>query len=213
MQTHKIVPWLAWKRLCEDLNQDAAAMQIGFQEIARRYGEPHRKYHTLAHIMACLHEFEAIRSECDDPLGVQIAIWFHDLIYETKRYDNEDRSADRVHDLIEPRGWEINHTLTADHCIRATKHAETPTEHDAKIMVDVDLSILGQLWNVYEAYTRQIRTEYKHVPSLLFIPGRRKVMQSFLDREHIFTTANFRDRYEAQARANIARELQTLKLF
>lgn len=213
MQTQKIEPWLAWKRLCEDLNLDVAAMQIGFQEIARHYGESHRKYHTLAHIVACLQEFEAVRSECDDPLGVELAIWFHDLFYETRRKDNENRSADRVHVLIEPRGWAMNHVLTADVCIRATKHAVTPNEHDAQIMVDVDLSILGQPWHVYETYTQQIRVEYKHVPSLLFISTRRKVMQSFLDRPQIFSTANFHARYEAQARANIARELTTLKLF
>ncbi|OGL99723.1 hypothetical protein A2318_03225 [Candidatus Uhrbacteria bacterium RIFOXYB2_FULL_45_11] len=213
MQTRKIDLWLAWKRLCEDLNLDVVAIQIGFQEILRRYGESHRKYHTLAHIVACLQEFESIRSECDDPLGVELAIWFHDLFYEIGNKDNEDRSADRVHHLIEPRGWVMNHALTADVCIRATKHAETPSENDAQIMVDVDLSILGQPWNVYEAYTHQIRTEYKRIPNLLYIPGRHKVMRSFLDRAYIFSTANFRVRYEAQARANIARELETLKLF
>lgn len=38
-------------------------------------------------------------------------------------------------------------------------------------------------------------------------------MQSFLDREYIFSTTNFRARYEARARENIARELETLNLF
>ncbi|OGL62250.1 hypothetical protein A3C09_04585 [Candidatus Uhrbacteria bacterium RIFCSPHIGHO2_02_FULL_47_44] len=213
MQTPKIEPWLAWRRLCEDLNLDVAAMQIGFQELARRYGESHRKYHTLAHIAACLQEFEAVKAQCDDLLGVELAIWFHDLYYETNRKDNEDRSADRMYVLVEPREWTRNHTLTADVCIRATKHAAAPEEHDAQIMVDIDLSILGQPWNVYEEYTRQIRAEYKRVPRLLYVPGRRKIMQSFLDRPHIFSTEFFHARYETQARANITRELNTLKLF
>src|SRR5258707_14163475 len=61
--------------------------------LASRYSEPHRAYHTLRHIEHCLDEFEAVRQEARDPVAVEMALWYHDAVYDTRRRDNEELSA------------------------------------------------------------------------------------------------------------------------
>jgi predicted metal-dependent HD superfamily phosphohydrolase len=83
---------------------------------------------------------------------------------------------------------------------------------DAEIVVDVDLSILGAAPERFEEYERQIRAEYRWVPGFLFRRKRAKILQEFLARPRIFSTQTFIDRYEQQARANIARSLTRLRV-
>ena len=65
-----------------------------FTQLIPIYSSPDRAYHNLAHIQACLSEFEAVRSLASNPTAMQTAIWFHDVIYDTHAHDNEERSAD-----------------------------------------------------------------------------------------------------------------------
>src|ERR1051325_7755552 len=65
-----------------------------FDELAARYNEPHRAYHTLAHIADCLDQFEAAKHLAEEPLAVELAIWFHDAVYDSRASANEERSVD-----------------------------------------------------------------------------------------------------------------------
>lgn len=214
MQTRKIEPWLEWKRLCEELKIEEVDVELGFQEFARRYGEPHRKYHTLEHIRDCLEQFALVRAQCEYPLALEMAIWFHDFVYDPLRKDNEEESRkamrrflNRVYKKQRPSQEFENLMALGDQHIAATKHTAAQTGHDTQIMVDIDLSILGREWNVYEQYTQQIGEEYKAVMKLIYRFRRKSIMQSFLKRDRIFSTQLFYDRYETQARKNIAREI------
>jgi len=60
-----------------------------FDDLIRRYSEPHRKYHTCQHLDECFEKLEELRSEAAHPHEVEIALWFHDAIYEKQSSQNE----------------------------------------------------------------------------------------------------------------------------
>ena len=179
-------------------------------ELIARYSEPHRKYHTLQHLEECFSKFEDVRAVAEHPAEIELALWFHDAIYNVKRRDNEKKSAD----------WARKSALAAatpeDACDRvhalvmATRHKAVPTGTDAELLVDVDLSILGAAPERFDEYERQVRQEYAWVPDFIYRRERRKILKEFLARPRIFSSAPFRDRYEQQVRSNISRSLEQL---
>ena len=198
--------WLAlWQRL--GAQGDAGAV---YNDLVTRYSEPHRAYHTLAHIGYCLNEFEQARHLAINPDAVELALWYHDAIYDTKAKDSEERSAALVVEMA--RNTLLPDTLgqSVANLIMATKHTSAPADLDVQLLVDIDLSILGQSEEKFDEYERQIRKEYDWVYEDQFVAGRSAILKSFLDRPNIYTTQAFRDKYEAQARRNIIRSLAQL---
>jgi predicted metal-dependent HD superfamily phosphohydrolase len=86
-----------------------------------------------------------------------------------------------------------------------------PLDTDEKILVDVDLSILGERPERFDEYEDQIREEYAWVPGVVFRARRRKILKAFLARASIFNTRKFVETYEAQARANLERSIKRLR--
>ena len=72
------------------------------------------------------------------------------------------------------------------------------------LIVDIDLSILGQPRDVFERYEDQIRDEYAWATPASFAVGRCCVLQAFIDRTSIYRLKRFRSRYEKVARENLA---------
>ena len=95
--------------------------------------------------------------------------------------------------------------------ILTTRHAETPTDADAMLIVDIDLSILGQPWARFEEYERGIRREYAHVSDEAFRAGRAKVLRGFLGRPRIYSTDWYQERLEERARENLRRSIGALE--
>lgn len=208
-----IEPWLEWKRLCEDLHIDETNTKIGFAQLAVRYGEAHRKYHTIMHIKDCLERFALLRDQCEHPLAVELALWWHDEFYNITRRGNEAQSAKDMVEFSTKAGVKRDVIDIAHACVIVTKHDVPPKTRDEEVMIDVDLSILGQPWSVYEHYTQDIRKEYAHVPGILYCIRRRYVMERFLEtRPYIFYTAFMREHFEKQARRNITQELHIMNL-
>ena len=165
------------------------------EELRARYAEPHRRYHTLEHIAHCLEEFDPAMAA--DPEAVELAIWFHDAIYDPRRSDNEERSAARLLELMPE-------AKRAAELVLVTKHHKASTPDEA-LLVDVDLAILGQPAERFDLYERQIREEYAWVPKLVFKMKRASILRGFLKRPFIYGTELFRAKYEAAARANLSR--------
>ena len=162
-----------------------------------RYAEPHRRYHTLEHIEHCLAEFDPRQAR--EPEAVELAIWFHDAVYDTRRSDNEERSAAWLLELMPE-------AKRAAELILVTKHHRASTPDEA-LLVDVDLAILGQPKERFDRYEQQIREEYAWVPGLIFRKKRREILRGFLERPFIYGTEAFRAKYEEAARANLLRSL------
>ena len=180
-----------------------------FDPIARAYSARGRHYHNLDHIAHCLAELDGAVAGgiAQDPVALELAVWFHDLVYDPARSDNEAESARAATRLM--RGFAVPLDAVT-RLIACTKHDRPPGEADAdaRLIVDVDLSILGQPAEVFDAYDRAIRLEYAHVPDEPFASGRAEVLSLFLDRPAIYATQHFRDRYERAARENLRRAVR-----
>lgn len=197
-----------WRDLCSKVGLGDESRT--FSKLQRRYGQRHRAYHNARHITDCLARLDESRhAEAENPL-VEYALWFHDGIYNTLSSKNEERSARWATETLrrgsaDAKACELVHSL-----ILATCHGEVPTEPSHQLMVDIDLSILGASPERFDRYERQIRKEYWWVPRSTYRRLRLAVLRSFVHRPQLYSTENFRQRFEKQARANLDRSLAEL---
>ena len=198
-----------WREFWQRLEVSGDALP-SWRELQAAYSEPWRAYHNLYHIGHCLEEFANIRPLADDPMAIETAIWFHDVIYDTHRKDNEERSADLAAVMLVKAGKSESFCQNVHALILATKHQLQPTSNDAGLLADIDLSILGQNAERYAEFENQIRQEYAWVTGKDFANGRSAVLNGFLQQAHIFNTAAFAQRFEEPARANLAWAIKRL---
>lgn len=189
----------------------AAADEGLYREVTARYREPHRKYHTLEHLAHCFERFDEARAFAVRPAEVELALWFHDAVYDPARDDNEARSADWARAAARAKGVPPPAADRVHALILATRHDALPEDPDARLVADVDLAILGAEPARFDEYERRIREEHAATPDPRFRRERSALLRRFLARPRIYSTAYFRDRYERRARANITRSLNRLE--
>jgi len=197
-----------WKQPWEELGL-AARMEL-HADLRKRYSEPHRAYHTLHHVSECLQLLEQVQGLAQSAPSIELAIWFHDAVYDPRRSDNELLSAQWAQRELERAGASASLQQRIVSMIMVTCHSGEPQSPDEELMSDIDLSILGAGAKRFDEYERQVRQEYQHVPTQQFRPARRRILGEFLEREHLYFTEWFRTRREAQARANLQRSLTRL---
>ena len=158
----------------------------------------------------CFVSLDEARHLADKVHEVELALWFHDAVYEVRSQDNEEQSASWARDAAIQQGVASSVAERVHRLVLATKHNATPTSPDAALLVDVDLVILGAAVERFDEYERQVRQEYSWVPGFLFRRKRREILEAFLARSQIYSTDHFRARYEVSARANLARSIERL---
>src|SRR5262249_56187631 len=179
--------------------------------IVEHYSARDRAYHSLSHIQSLLSLSESLSDRIQNRDALYFAIWFHDVIYDTKRSDNEEKSAEFAEEALASLGVPEQTVAITREMILATKHHRADDlSWDMKAFLDLDTSILGAPENIYKEYSRAIRKEYSWVPGFLYRKGRVKVLNDFLDRESIYQTEEIWAKYETQARHNIAEEISAL---
>ena len=188
------------------LQPTPALLDLGHALLVR-YAETHRHYHTLAHLDACLDQARDARSACERAGEVEFALWFHDAIYDTRRSDNEQRSAEWAQQSALAAGIDAAAAKRIHALVMATRHAALPATGDAALLVDIDLSILGAESARFDEYEREVRREYHWVPEFMFQFKRRQLLREFLLRRQIFATPRYHDALEARARANLTRSI------
>lgn len=177
-------------------------------DLRHRYSQPSRAYHNLHHVLECLQLFEAHRTQARCPQEVELGIWFQGAIRELRRADNELRSALWARRTLKAAGADVARCDRVHDLVLATApHAETQTD-DEVLLLDIVDGIYGARPSRYDEYERQLRQEHRHLPDNLYRSTRRKHLRDLLAAPQIYRTAPFRDRYEAMARANIARTLR-----
>lgn len=194
----------AWRSL------GVAAPTALLAELLARHAEPHRAYHTIQHLRDCFAWLDALPLLADRLGEVQLAVWFHDAIYDTRAADNEERSARWAAEALGAAGVDPAAAARVHDLVLATKHDALPSGADARLLVDVDLSILGAEEGRFAEYERQIRHEYAWVPEAAFRQGRAQVLAGFLERPSVYHTGWFKTYLEDRARANLSRSLRAL---
>lgn len=194
-----------WHRLGAAGPADAA-----FADLAVAYGEPGRAYHTLDHVLDCLTRFDETRDVPPERDLVEAAIWFHDVVYDAHRSDNEVRSAQWANRVLSAAGVSQRSAARVQEMVRMTDHSAEATDPAGRLLCDIDLSILGRSPAEFDAYEDRIREEYAWVPEPEYRVGRARVLSGLLARPRIYLTGQYHDRYEAAARANLRRALDRL---
>lgn len=203
------IGFAAWARVWEALGVRDASRET-YEEVLRYYGEPHRAYHNLQHLKECLQVRRYINAACQASAEVDLALWFHDAIYDLLRSDNELRSAQWLDDVARDSGLDDETRRRLYDLVMVTRHDGAPATADEAVLVDTDLAILGASFERFEEYDQQIRREYQFVPLPVYRQKRRQVLEGFLARGRIYTTAAYFDAFEQQARANLARAIERL---
>ena len=192
-------------------------LNIGFAEntilqhwlnLEKAYSRKLRHYHNLNHLGEMMDCYDLYRSHLENPNEVLFAIFYHDIIYKVTRKDNELKSAQYAVTLL-PDDSKLDKELVYN-MICATQHHQHNENEDINWLIDFDLKVLSKEWSAYKIYFEQIRKEYKIYPNFLYNPGRKKALEHFLKNEFIFQTAEFRNKYETQARENILSEISLI---
>ncbi|MGI9232146.1 MAG: HD domain-containing protein [Woeseiaceae bacterium] len=204
----KVMDDQLWRGLTKNLSIDTNLET--FEKLQSAYSEKHRHYHTGVHIDYCLALFDEYRTTAIAPAEVECALWFHDAVYNPMSGDNELKSANWAVRFLRKNGCSDEQCNLVRHLIMSTIHEAPAIDPDAQLLVDIDLAILGTNEKTYERFEIDVRREYKWVPGPLFRRARMKILQSFLDRDSIYSTRPFRDKYESRARSNIEETLKRL---
>ena len=194
----------SWKRAWQGLGAGDDGASVSAALLAA-YDEPQRSYHTLQHLHECIDRFETCTDLTVRPAEIEIALWFHDAVYDVFRADNERRSAEWARDATVASGVpaEVAERIAA--LVLATKHSTAmPASVDEQLLVDIDLAILGANRKRFAEYERQIRREYAHVLEPVFQAKRRALLAGFMARERLYGTPRLHDELEERARANLS---------
>ncbi len=202
--------WQEFARRC-----DLPSAEEIWDAISTLYSSEERPYHNLHYIHDCFEKWDAWPQR---PVGmdadmIELSIWFHDIIYDSRRADNEEASAALLSHFIK------DHPLCPETValILSTKYRDTAGMRCEEILSDIDLSILGAPAEKYQRYARAIRQEYHWSLDENFAEKRKFVLQNFVNRDWIFHTPHARQLWQIQAHANIKWEIeqhtQTLRKF
>ncbi|WP_141577931.1 HD domain-containing protein [Actinomadura sp. WMMA1423] len=180
-------------------------------ELDQRYGEPHRRYHTRAHLVAVLDLVDELAGHAGDPDAVRLAAWFHDAVYDPERADNEERSARLAARMLADTDLPEAVVARVVRLVELTAaHAPQEDDLDGQVLCDADLAVLGSEPEEYAAYAAAVREEYAFVPDEFFHAGRAEVLNGLLALPSLFHTPPARERFEERARNNIRTELLLL---
>lgn len=200
-----------WTLLCERLGLPAAARQWRF--LLGCYTEPSRAYHNLDHVADCLRLLDAIARHgrlAERFLhDLELALWFHDVIYDARRKDNEARSAVVFAQRVGRALPTARHRRVVQ-LILATRHVHPPKSIGETLIVDIDLAILAAPKAIFDSYERAIRKEYAFVSEKSFRAGRAAVLKRFLARRRIYGSAYGKAKFERKARRNLKHSLRYL---
>jgi predicted metal-dependent HD superfamily phosphohydrolase len=202
-----------WEDLAVRRGCQRPMVAAGLDALLCAYRQPHRHYHTLDHIAALLVLLDRHAEAGSDREALALAILFHDVVYDPRRQDNEPASAAIAAGCLNSLGFPEDLVAKVVCCIRATQHAKAgpaTADPDIALLLDLDLSILAAPREAYRTYARAVRREYAHVPDAAYRPGRRRVLEGFLEREPLYLTERLRAAWEEPARANLAAEIAEL---
>lgn len=185
-------------------NPDAAGP--AFDRLYAAWSAESRRYHDLNHLVDCLRELDTANAPAPTADLAELALWYHDAIYEAGAADCEERSARLL--ASDGVALAIPGTVAdvAADLVRATAHGRAAARTDlaAQLVLDVDLSILGKDPLRFMDFDHGVEEEYAAIPTRAFRTGRARFLATMLERDSLYLTDHFHARYEQRARLQIA---------
>lgn len=198
-----------FNKLLLNYTTDDSLIHNLWTSLFNKYSEKHRSYHNLNHLNELFNYFDTFYECLENTKMVSFSIFYHDVIYNIWKKDNEEKSAIYAIKQLSQLPIFTNVLNGIEKQIIATKTHESKNS-DTQFLIDFDLSILGQSKDIYIKYTQDIRKEYQLVPEILYKKGRKKVLQHFIEKEYIYKTPTFINLYEKQAKNNLLEELNNI---
>lgn len=195
---------------CLQFADDHQLIEDLWAELEKKYTEKGRHYHNLAHLESMFAELDTVKDKIADFSTVSFSVFYHDAVYDATSKKNEEKSAEMAVLRLDKLGLSQSVLQKVSGQILSTKAHHESGDRDTDYLLDADLSVLGKSFETYMEYTKKIRKEYSIYPDFMYKPGRKKVLQHFLELKSIFKTNEFRDRYEGTARENIRGEIESL---
>jgi predicted metal-dependent HD superfamily phosphohydrolase len=181
-----------------------------WDEVEKNYSGKKRHYHTLQHLENLLTKLTEVKSEIQHWESILFTLFYHDIIYTALKSDNEENSALLAEKRMQQLSVSNDIIERCKNQILATKSHSKSTDSDTNYFTDADLSVLGQPWEIYSLYYKNVRKEYAIYPDFIYNPGRKKVIQHFLSMNSIFKTDYFYNQFEKVAKENLMKELSYL---
>lgn len=179
-----------------------------FTDLQRLYDEPRRHYHNGEHIDFVLARLDEVHSHLQNPDAVELALWFHDAIYQIGAADNERASADL---FMREAAGQLAQPLTdrVESLIMATRHMAGRPPHDdidACYIVDIDLASFGLPWDRFKADGAKLRLEMEPKSEDEFNAGVLCLINHLMGgSKDFYLTEYAREHWQPQALANIER--------
>lgn len=194
-------------QLLNQYSDDTEYVDSCWNEIKSNYTKAHRHYHTLSHLENLSQHLFDIKSKINNWNLILFSIYYHDIIYNPVKSNNEEQSADLAKQRMTKLGISPKEIELCKNQILATKAHSISNDTDTNYLLDADLSILGGDSETYNTYCKNIRKEYFIYPDFLYKRGRKKVIRYFLSMERIYKTDIFFNKYESKAKDNLKMEL------
>lgn len=202
-----LVGFAAWAELAGD----SPTSRTEWAAVVAAWSEPHRRYHDLAHLAAVLGLVGELAGAAADPAAVRLAAWYHDVVYDPRRGDNEEVSAERaragLRGLVPPERVEEVARLV----LLTAGHDPAPDDADGAVLCDADLAVLAGPPETYAAYASAVREEYGHLSDAEFTAGRTVVLEQLLALPALYRLPAVAGEWTPRARANLAAELALLR--
>lgn len=198
-----------WDEFSKKINMSKAQADMLYAVVLNAYTEPQRHYHTLQHIVECLDLFHQVKAQLDDPNAVELAIWFHDVVYNPQAKDNEEQSAQLMLNLCQ--GILTKSVIEKVYSwIIATQQHQPSQQRDLNYLLDIDLAILGSSAARFFQYEQQIQLEYAWVSKEIYQVKRAEVLLHFYDMQPLYQTEYFRMYFEENAKINLSQALSSI---
>jgi predicted metal-dependent HD superfamily phosphohydrolase len=202
-----LVGFEAWAALAGD----SPTSRTEWAAVVAAWGEPHRRYHDLAHLAAVLGLVGELEAAAADPAAVRLAAWYHDVVYDPQRSDNEQVSAERARAGL--RGLVPGERVAevARLVLLTTGHDPAPDDANGAVLCDADLAVLAGPPDAYATYASAVREEYRHLSDAEFTAGRIAVLEHLLALPALYRLPAVAGTWTPRARANLTAELTLLR--
>ncbi len=200
-----------WQLLFENSPGDRREERKVLRDLINAYSAAHRFYHNLSHIKHILGVIATFQGQAKNYQAIQLAAWFHDVVYYPKAKDNEEKSAAYAANVLSKlKVCPATIDAVTQMILNTKYHQAAPDDTDSQILLDADLAILGADEASYRLYAQGIRREYAWLSAAEYRSGRTQVLQNFLKRSRIYYTQPMFAQYETKARHNILLEIEAL---